>query len=55
MIGFHDQPRHHAQDLKRHDIDARPAFCRKMLENPTWLPKIHFSDESRFILWDDRR
>jgi hypothetical protein len=26
-----------------------------MLANPEWLPLIHFSDESRFVLGDDKR
>jgi transposase len=54
-MGFHYQPPRHVQELKPHHIDARIAFCHKMLEKPGWLPKIHFSDESRFVLGDDKR
>jgi transposase len=54
-LGFRYQPPRHIQELKPHQIAARIAFCRKLLDNPSWLPLIHFSDESRFVLGDDKR
>jgi hypothetical protein len=55
MMGFHYQPPHHTQELKQRHIEARVEFWQKMLGNPGWLPLIHFSDESRFVLGDDKR
>jgi hypothetical protein len=55
QLRFHYQPLRHSQELQPRHIDARVAFCQKMLENPGWLPLIHFSDESRFVLGDDKR
>jgi transposase len=55
LMGFHYQPPRHIQDLSEDHLKARLAFCTQMLANPGWLPKIHFSDESRFVLGDDKR
>jgi hypothetical protein len=55
MMGFHCQPPRHTQELNQRHIEARVEFCQKMLANPSWLPLIHFSDESRFVLGDDKR
>jgi hypothetical protein len=55
QLNFRYQPPRHTQELHRRHIDERVAFCQKLLANPGWLPKIHFSDESRFVLGDDRR
>jgi hypothetical protein len=54
-MGFRYQPPRHNQELSPDHISARVAFCQEMLEHPGWLPLIHFSDESRFVLGDDKR
>jgi hypothetical protein len=54
-MGFYYQPPRHTQELKQCHIEARLAFSEMMLTNPAWLPLIHFSDESRFVLGDDKR
>jgi transposase len=55
LIGFHYQPARHIQELRTYQVIARIEFCQRMLANPGWLPLIHFSDESRFVLGDDKR
>jgi transposase len=55
LAGFRYQPPRHTQELKDYHIEDRRNFAAKMLAHPSWLPKIHFSDESRFVLGDDKR
>jgi transposase len=55
LMGFRYQPPRHTQQLTQAHIDARREFCKFMLASPAWFPLIHFSDESRFVLGDDKR
>jgi transposase len=54
-LGFHFRPPRHCQRLRPEHIAARVAFCQEQLDQPQYLPLIHFSDESRFVLGDDKR
>jgi transposase len=54
-LGFNYQPARHVQDLRDYQIEARTDFCRKMLQHPEEFALIHFSDESRFVLGDDKQ
>jgi hypothetical protein len=45
----------HVQLLTDRDIADRMDFCRKYLQMSDSLPLIHFSDESRIVLGDDKR
>jgi transposase len=55
LMGFGYQPPRHTQELKPEHKEYRVEFCDQMCNNPDWLPLIHFSDESRFVLGDDKR
>jgi transposase len=55
LANFHYQPPRHTQELMDYHMKDRRDFVDKMLAHPAWLPKIHFSDESRFVLGDDKR
>jgi transposase len=55
--GFHPQPPRHDQVLNLAHVNARIQFCNHWLQ-PNMiqlLPLIHFSDESRFVLGDDKK
>jgi transposase len=52
---FKYQPTRHDQALTAAHIEDRITFCHKMLRLRDDIPLIHYSDESRFILGDDRR
>jgi transposase len=54
-LKFKYQPPRHVQLLTDSHIAQRVDFCRKYLEMPDSLPLIHFSDESRIVLGDDKR
>jgi hypothetical protein len=55
LMGFRYQPPRHTPELRQEHVEARVAFAEQMLAHPGWLPRIHFSDESRFVLGDDKR
>jgi transposase len=46
-------PQHHQMLTPRH-VTERIAFWEKMLSMHEVLPRIHFSDESRLVLGDDK-
>jgi transposase len=54
-MGFRFRPPRHKQILRPEHLEARVAFCEEMLSQPQYLPVINFSDESRFVLGDDKR
>jgi transposase len=54
-MGFHFQPPRHSQVLEPRHKEERREFCDRQLSQPQYLPTIHFSDESRFVLGDDKR
>jgi transposase len=54
-LRFKDRPPRHNQLLTEAHLAGRVEFCRKMLEMPDSLAKIHFSDESRVVLGDDKQ
>jgi transposase len=54
-LRFKYRPLRHNQALTDLHKLNRLEFCRKMLRMPESLPLIHFSDESRLILGDDKR
>jgi transposase len=49
------QPPRHTQKLTDDHVSNRVEFCKKMLGLPSSLPLIHFSDESRIVLGDDKQ
>jgi hypothetical protein len=55
--GFHPKPPRHYQVLTAGHINARMQFCNHWLQPHMipLLPLIHFSDESRFVLRDDKK
>jgi hypothetical protein len=44
----------HNQTLHPNHIEPQVAFCEKMLCMPECLNKIHFSDDSRLVLGDNK-
>jgi hypothetical protein len=52
---FKYRPARHNQAPHPDHIEARVAFGEKMLRTPECLDKIHFSDELRLVLGDDKR
>jgi transposase len=54
-LKFKYQPPRHVQLLTDHHIAERVDFCPEYLQMPDSLPLIHFSDESRIVLGDDKR
>jgi transposase len=53
-LRFKYRPPRHNQIVTASHAAARIAFCDKMLAMPEVLPRIHFSDESRVVLGDDK-
>jgi hypothetical protein len=49
------RPARHNQALHPDHIEVRVAFYEKMLRIPGYFDKIHFSDESRLVLGNDKR
>jgi transposase len=54
LMHFRCQPPRHTQELKEHHTANRVEFCRHLLANPVWLGLIHFSDEPRFVIGDNK-
>lgn len=48
-------PPRHDQDLTQVQMEKRFDFCQKMLADLNVLPVIAFSDESRFVIGDDKQ
>jgi transposase len=48
------RPPRHRQTLTPRHMSDRVVFCQKMLSMREVLPRIHFSDESRVVLGDDK-
>jgi hypothetical protein len=46
---------HHNHSVTPAHFAARTAFCQNLLTNLGWLPLIHFSDKSRFVLRHNKR
>jgi transposase len=53
-LRFKYRPPRHRQILTPRHMSDRVAFCQKMLSVREVLPRIHFSDESRVVLGDDK-
>jgi hypothetical protein len=53
--GFRFRPPRHTQVLRPEHKKARRRFAKVQLSRPEDLPTICFSDESRFVLGDDKR
>jgi transposase len=53
-LSFKYRPLHHNQIVTASDAAVRIAFCEKMFSMPEMLPKIHFSDDSKVVLGDDK-